>query len=160
MVEAVETAAKVLADVAAEKRRCSEAPVLGDVLELVCEKSERVRGRILHARRRRPRKEDAPPEDDRARPRERSQEVGQTAAVKTSSEELGGKPRAELLGEDRGNALAGHYEPARVLRSDAICFSSTSYPIWPERTSSFQESTGPPFAWAGRKAHEDIARRR
>ncbi len=162
MVEAGEPPAQVLADVAAEKRRRAEAPVLRDVGELVGEKSECAVDRIFHARRRRPRQEDPPPENDRARPGERSQESREPAAVETGPFELVGKYRAKLSGEDGGNPAAGHgpYEPARVLRKEAICFSSTSYAICPERTSSFQESTGPPFACAGRNAQEDIARRR
>lgn len=70
MVETAEPAAQVLTHVAPEKRRGAEAPVLGDVFELVREKSERVTGRILDAGRSRPRKENSAAEDDRARPRE------------------------------------------------------------------------------------------
>lgn len=108
MVETCEPAAQVLSDVATEERCGAEAPVLGDVRELVGEEPERVGGRIFHARRRRPRQEDAPAEDDRARARERGQEAGQPAAVEPGGVELGGELRAELFGEDGGNPVAGH----------------------------------------------------
>lgn len=100
MVEAAEPAAQVLTHVAAEERRGPKAPVLGDVRELVGEEPGRVSGRVLHARRRRPRKEDAPAEDDRAHPRQRSQEFREPTAVEPGPAELGGKPGPELLGEN------------------------------------------------------------
>lgn len=101
MVEATEASAKVLADVAAEKRRGAESAVLRDVRKLVGEEAASVRRAAVHADRRGPREEDAPPEDDRARARECRQKRREPSAMEPGARELGSKLRFQLPGEDR-----------------------------------------------------------
>lgn len=124
MVEALEPAAQVFADVPAEERGGAETPVLGDVGELVREKAAGVTGPVVDARRSRPREEDAPPEGDRARAGEKGDESSEASAGEPGSLEFGSKLPPKRPREGRGDR--GHYVPASVLLRDAICFSSTS----------------------------------
>lgn len=107
MVESVEAAAQVLADVSSEKDRGSVPAVLRDVTELVSEKSERVPGFVLDARGGRPRQENAPSESDRVRARQERQEACEPAAVEAGAIDFRGELRAEAPGEGRGETVAG-----------------------------------------------------
>ena len=116
---------QVLTQVPSEKRGGAQPAVLPDVRELVRQEWRGLRPCRKDALLRSSGEKDAAAEDDRVGAGERRQDPREPSAMKACPRDLGGETAPKALRQLGRDPVSQGYEPARLFRSDTICFRST-----------------------------------